>query len=149
VVEYNYRPRDPRGKLREVTTKWTASMRVAGRAPNRAVVFGRDTPPGQAPHAQGWLVDDRRPGTTGDRFLILDDGDVWRAARPGASPALDAAVATWLAEPNDDLVMILARSLSDARLGGSGWLEVADAVERVDDRRQGPGQHEGPDRRGG
>jgi hypothetical protein len=146
-VAYQYQPRDPRGKLREVTGKWTASMRVAGRAPNRAVVFGEDGSPGRAPQAQGWLVDDRRPGATGDRYLIMDDGDVWRASRAGASPALDAAVSAWLAEPDDDLVTILARALSDARLGGSGWLEVADGVERVDDRRQGREPHEGPDRR--
>ena len=39
-MAYSYQPRDPRAKLREVTTKWTTSMRVAGRAPNCAVVFG-------------------------------------------------------------------------------------------------------------
>jgi hypothetical protein len=143
-VAYDYKPRDPRGKLREVTTRWTASMRVAGRAPNRAVEFGADSP-----QAQGWLVDDRRPGAHGDRYLVMEDGDVWRAAGAGASPALDAAVAAWLAEPNDDLISILARSLSDARLGGSGWLETADGVERVDDRRQDRKPHEGPERRGG
>ena len=146
-MAYEYQPKDPRGKLREVTTKWTASMRVAGRAPNRAVVFGEDGSPGRAPQAQGWLVDDRRPGAAGDRYLVMDDGDVWRASRAGASPALDAAVSAWLAEPNDDLVTILARALNDARLGGSGWLEVADGVERVEDRRQGRRPHEGPDRR--
>jgi hypothetical protein len=146
-VAYNYQPRDPRGKLREVSTKWTASMRVAGRAPNRAVVFGADSPPA-APQAQGWLVADRRPGATGVRYLVMDDGDVWRAGRSGASPALDAAVAAWLAGPDDDLISILARSLNDARLGGSGWLETADGVERVDDRRQGRERHDGPDRRG-
>jgi hypothetical protein len=147
-VAYEYQPRDPRGKLREVATKWTASMRVAGRAPNRAVVFGQDTPPGEAPQAQGWLVDDRRPGATGDRYLIMDDGDVWRASRSGASPALDAAVAAWLAAPDDDLITILARALSDARIGGSGWLELADGIECVGDRRTERKPHEGPDRRG-
>ena len=148
-MAYNYQPRDPRGKLREVTTKWTASMRVAGRAPNRDIVFGEDGSPGRAPQAQGWLVDDRRHGATGDRYLIMDDGDVWRASTEGASPALDAAVAAWLAAPDDDLITILARALSDARLGGSGWLEAADGVERVDDRRQERKAHEGPDRRDG
>ena len=54
----------------------------------------------------------------------MDDGDVWRA-RAGASPALDSAVAAWLAAPDDDLVMLLARALGDARLGGAGWLEAA------------------------
>ncbi len=144
---YSYRPRDPRAKLREVTTRWTTSMRVAGRAPNCAVVFGRDMPPGSEPQARAWMVGDRRPGVDGDRYVILDDGDVWRA-RPGASPALDAAVTAWLAEPNDDLVTLLARSLSDARLGG-GWPEPAGGVTCVDDRRQEPEAHDGPDRRAG
>jgi len=145
-VAYTYQPRDPRGKLREVTTKWTASMRVAGRAPNCGVVFGDDAPSAAGAQAQGWLVDDRRSGAVGDRYLILDDGDVWRA-RTGASPALDAAVAAWLAAPDDDLVMLLARALGDARLGGGGWLETTGAVERVGDRRQEPQPHEGPERR--
>lgn len=149
-MEYTYRPRDPRGKLREVVTKWTASMKVAGRHPNRGVVFGDDGPPGGEPQAKGWLVDDRRPGASGDAYLLMDDGDVWRAGRgQSPSPALDAAVDAWLAEPSDDLVMLLARSLSDARMGGSGWLHDGDGVERVGERRRARQSHEGPDRRTG
>ena len=144
---YTYQPRDPRAKLREVTSKWTASMRVAGRAPNCGVVFGDGSPSSEGPQARGWLVGDRRPGADGDRYLIMDDGDVWRA-RAGASPALDAAVAAWLAAPDDDLVMLLARALGDARLGGAGWLQATAGVERVGDRRQEPRPHDGPDRRG-
>lgn len=146
-MAYEYRPRDPRGKLREVATRWTASMKVAGRAPNCDVVFGEGTPPAEGPQACGWLVGDRRPGAAGDRYLIMDDGDVWRT-RAGASPVLDGAVAAWLAAPDDDLVTLLARALGDARLGGAGWLEVADGPERVDDRRAQPRPHDGPDRRG-
>ncbi len=78
----------------------------------------------------------------------MDDGDVWRARRDGPSPALDAAVAAWLTEPNDDLVMLLARALNDARLGGTGWLEHGDGVETVDDRRRERLGHDGPERRG-
>lgn len=149
MVTDEYRPRDPRGKLREVAAKWTANMRVAGRAPNRGVVFG-DLPAQQArPQAHGWLVDDRRPGAAGDRYLVMEDGDVWRAGRGGASPALDEAVSAWLQEPDDDLVMLLARALNDARMGGSGWLETADGVERVEDRRLQRREHDGGERRGG
>ena len=148
-MAYTYQPKDPRGKLREVAAKWTASMRVAGHAPNRGVVFG-DEPARQEPQARGWLVDDRRPGAAGDRYLIMEDGDVWYArAGETASPALSTAVATWLEEPNDDLVMLLARSLGDARLGGSGWLEADDDVECVADRRRERRGHEGPERRDG
>jgi hypothetical protein len=146
-VAYAYQPRDPRAKLREVAAKWTASMRVTGRQPNCGVVFGEDMPPTGEPPARGWLVGDRRPGADGDRYLIMDDGDVWRA-RAGASPALDAAVTAWLAAPDDDLVMLLARALGDARLGGAGWLETTGGVERVDDRRQEPRTHDGEERRG-
>lgn len=148
-MAYEYRPRDPRGKLREVATKWTANMRVAGHAPNQGVVFGDQPEQAAQPQARGWLLDDRRPGATGDRYLIMDDGDVWRAGHDGASPALDAAVAAWLTEPNDDLVMLLARALNDARMGGSGWLEAVDGVQLVEDRRRERGMHAGPERRGG
>jgi hypothetical protein len=147
-VAYEYRPRDPRGKLREVTTKWTANMRVAGHAPNRGVVFGDQPAPPAEPQAHGWLVGDRRSGAAGGRYLIMDDGDVWHAESDGASTALGEAVAAWLIEPNDDLVMLLARALGDARMGGSGWLEVTDGVELVPDRRRERRQHEGPERRG-
>jgi hypothetical protein len=149
-VAYSHQPRDPRAKLREVVTRWTESMRVAGRSPNREVVFGDDGLREQGQRVRGWLVDDRRFDAGSDRYLLMDDGDVWRAGQPdGPSPALDAAVDAWLAEPNDDLVMLLARSLGDARLGGSGWLQEGGGVERVSDRRQGRGPHGGPDRRGG
>ena len=141
-----YRPRDPQGKLREVVTNWTLSMRVAGRAPNCGVVFDHDAPPHQGPRAVAWLVGDRRPQTQGDRYLIMDDGDVWRArtdsSADGSSPA-------WMTEPDDDLVTLLARSLGDARIGGAGWLELAGGAERVDDRRREQLGHAGPERRSG
>jgi hypothetical protein len=138
-----YRPRDPRGKLREVSTNWTLSMRVAGRAPNCGVVFGRDAPPHSSPQASGWLVGDRRPETRGDRYVILDDGDVWRA-RASETPE---HAPSWMTEPDDDLVSLLARSLGDARLGGAGWLELPGRPERVDDRRGEAQGHAGPERR--
>jgi hypothetical protein len=148
-MAYEYRPRDPRGKLREVAAKWTANMRVAGHAPNRGVVFGDEPAQEGQPKACGWLVDDRRPGAAGDRYLVMDDGDVWRAAHDGASPALNDAVAAWLKEPSDDLVMLLARALNDARMGGSGWLETMDGLERVEDRRRERRENDGRERRGG
>jgi hypothetical protein len=151
-VGYDYHPKDPRGKLREVVAKYLTAMRVAGREPNRGVVFVGDDAPA-APQTEGWLVDDRRPESAGDRYLLLNDGDVWRAKthETSASAALDAAVDAWLAEPNDDLVTLLARSLADARRGGSGWLAPpeSETVERVADRRGGCAPHQGPERRRG
>ena len=147
-MAYSYHHRDPRGKLREIVAKYVSSMRVAGQAPNRGVVFGEDGAADGPPQTEGWLVDDRRPGAMGERYLLLEDGDVWHAA-PGAgpSPAFDVAVSAWLAEPSDDLVTLLARSLSDARMGGRGWLDEGDGVERVPDRRQVRDPHQGPERR--
>lgn len=139
-----YRPRDPRGKLREVATNWTLSMRIAGRAPNCGVVFGADDSPYASPQARGWLVGDRRPETRGDRYVVLDDGDVWRAR---AAEDAEEKRASWLTEPDDDLITLLARSLGDARLGGAGWLELPTAAERVEDRRHERQTHLGPERR--
>jgi hypothetical protein len=137
-----YRPRDPRGKLREVTTNWTLSMRVAGRAPNCGVVFGEDEAPTTGAPARGWLVGDRRHETQGDRYVIMDDGDVWRARTNG-----NAVPAAWMTEPDDDYVTLLAKALGDARLGGAGWLELPREAERVEDRRSVPQSHGGPERR--
>jgi hypothetical protein len=138
-VSYAYRPRDPRAKLREVVGKWASAMRVAGRAPNRGVVFGQDAATPDAAHAQGFLIDDRRPEAAGERYLVLEDGDV-----------LLAPEARWLPEPDDQFVMLLAKALADARRGGSGWLADGDGdVERVPDRRSQRVAHQGPERRGG
>jgi hypothetical protein len=135
-MSYSYRPRDPRAKLREVAGKWVSAMRVAGRSPNRVVVFGQATAAPPA-HARGFLVDDRRPEAGGSRYLVLEDGDVLRAPD-----------ARWLPEPDDQFVMLLAKALADARMGGSGWLADGDgAVEAVPDRRGEALPHQGPERR--
>jgi len=159
-MSYEYHPKDPRAKLREVVSKYLSNMRVAGRRPNRGVAFDEQTAAAGAFHASGWLIDDRRPVPDGgDRYLLLEDGDVWHSVdgprgraggmdQPGASPELDAAVAKWLEEPNDDLVTLLAKSLADARMGGSGWLaDGGESVEVVADRRGARGDHAGPERR--
>jgi len=137
-VSYAYRPRDPRAKLREVVSKWVSAMRVAGQSPNRGVVFGQDSAAPAIAHARGFLVDDRRPEAAGERYLVLEDGDVLRAPE-----------ARWLPEPDDQFVMLLAKALADARRGGSGWLADGDGdIERVPDRRTERAIHQGPERRG-
>jgi hypothetical protein len=136
-VSYSYQPRDPRAKLREVVAKWVSAMRVTGHAPNRGIVFAGDSPTAPAPHVHGFLIDDRRLEASGERYLVLEDGDV-----------LQAPEETWLAEPSDALVTLLAKALSDARMGGSGWLaDGGDELERVPDRRAERRPHEGPERR--
>jgi hypothetical protein len=134
-VSYSCQPHDPRAKLREVACKWVSAMRVTGRAPNRDVVFEGDSPAASRVH--GFLVDDRRPQASGERYLVLEDGDVLQA--PGE---------TWLAAPSDAIVTVFAKALADARMGGSGWLAIGgDDLERVPDRRGERHPHEGPERR--
>lgn len=148
-MSYSYRPKDPKAKLREVVAKYVSAMRVAGRDPNCSVFFGGSAAESNAPHAHGYLVLDRRAEARGARYLFLEDGDVLHA--PGES---------WLEETNDELVALLAKSLADARMGGSGWLADADgsqeareaqearqAREQVPDRRSGAQLHQGPERR--
>ena len=136
-MSYSYQPRDPRAKLREVAAKWASAMRVTGHAPNRDIVFAGDSSAASAPHVHAFLVDDRRLQASGERYLVLEDGDVMRAPED-----------TWLAEPSDELVTLFAKALADARMGGSGWLaDGGDAPERVPDRRAERRAHEGPERR--
>ena len=142
-MSYGYQLRDPKAKLREVVSKYVSAMRVTGRVPNCAVFFGGNDAETTTPHTHGYLVLDRRPEARGARYLFLEDGDVLHA--PGEC---------WLEETNDELVTLLAKSLADARMGGSGWLENADgsqeaqrAEERVPDRRSGVRPHQGPERR--
>lgn len=137
TVTYLYKPRDPRAKLREVAAKWVSGMRVTGRAPNRGIVFEGDAGTAAAPQLHGFLVDDRRPQASGERYLVLEDGDVMRAPEE-----------TWLVGPSDELVTLFAKALADARMGGSGWLADDGAqVELVPDRRAGSRSHDGPERR--
>jgi len=134
-VSYSYQPRDPRAKLREVAARWVSAMRVTGHAPNRGVVFAGDS--ATASHVHGFLVDDRRLQASGERYLVLEDGDVLRAPEE-----------TWLAEPSDAVVALFAKTLADARMGGSGWLaDGGDELERVPDRRGERRPHDGPERR--
>ena len=137
IVSYSYQPRDPRAKLREVAAKWVSAMRITGHVPNRGIVFDGDSSAGTSLHLYGLLVDDRRPHASGEQYLVLEDGDVLRAPEE-----------TWLAEPNDELVTLFAKTLADARMGGSGWLaDGGDELERVPDRRAERRAHEGPERR--
>lgn len=136
-MTYSYTPKDPRAKLREVVANYVQAMQVAGRRPNVAVVFDADNAPGVA--LQGYLVDDRRPQAEGRRYLLLADGDVIADVKD-----------VWMEAPEDELITVLARSLSDARMGGSGWLAdggAAAETEPVPDRRRAQRPHTGPERR--
>jgi len=167
VVTYNYRPKDPRAKLREVVLKYVESMRTAGRTPNLGVVFDGGAAPAEQAQAYGYLLEDRRNGR---RYILMEDGDVLCDDRQGAgrdagkelSPErsymfLASAEGVpnppdnpWMGEPDDELVTLLARSLADARMGGAGWMVgAAEEVEPrpVPDRRVAQHSHQGPERR--
>lgn len=121
----SYQPRDPRAELREVAARWVSAIRVIGDGPNRGIVFGGDACAEAASHARVLLVDDQRPQASGQRYPVLEDGDVLRAPQE-----------KWLGEPNDELETLFAEVLADARMGGSGWLaDGGDELERVPDRR--------------
>ena len=98
-MSYSYQPRDPQLEAAQVAVKWVAAMRVTGHAPNRDIVFADDSTT-TAPHIHGFLVDDRRPQASAERYLVLEDGDVLRAPEE-----------TWLAEPSDELVTLFAKAL--------------------------------------
>jgi hypothetical protein len=147
-----YQPKFPRAKLHQIVTKYIADMRQLGRSSNCSVAFGD---PGRA-DTQGWLLKDPRPGTAQNRYLLLEDGDVWRevdvaAAVPsGAAASGGSGQRTWLNGLDDDFVTLLHHSLATARTGGDGCLESEEKVELphlVDDRRQHQEPHAGPERR--
>lgn len=146
-MPYEYRPRDPRGKLREVVRNYLRTLRTYGRGPNRGVVFGDVDVATTPPQTTGWLLSDRRPGRTGT-YLLLADGDVYRVEEvPGATPELGGDADAWFEAPTDDLVTLLARSLADVRAGGDGWLASGEGVIRARDRRREQRPYDGPERR--
>ena len=89
-------------------------MRVSGRAPNRRIVFDDDPVAAAAPHAHGFLVDDRRAQVSGSVIIILENGDVLREPEE-----------RWLAEPSDELVTLLAKAWRMRVWAGPGGWQTA------------------------
>lgn len=150
-MDNTYRPKDPKGKLREIVTKHIGVLRTLRLTPNCDVAFvGADGSMGQTT-VRAWLLKDPQ-SPAGRRYLLLDDGDVWREVEQPA-PAGDGDERVWLNGPDDDLVILLSRSQSNARLGGGGFLEDEASVlldpRAVADRRGAQHPHDGPERRGG
>jgi hypothetical protein len=146
-----YKPKFPKAKLHEVVTRYIANMRQLEREPNCDVLFKDTGPlPAEGRDTRGWLLRDPQHGSGGLRCVLLNDGDVWREVE-GAEGTPTAGQRTWLNAPDDDTVMLLNRSLANARMGGDGFLEPSEQVSLhvVDDRR-GSGADEpygGPERR--
>jgi hypothetical protein len=150
-VDNTYRPKYPRAKLREIVKKHIAVFRTLRLTPNCDVAFiGADNTVGE-PRVRAWLLTDPQ-ASSGGRYLLLDDGDVWREVE--CSPAAgDEAERCWLNGPDDDLVLLLSHAQANARLGGGGFLEEEASVlldpHLVTDRREAERSHDGRERREG
>jgi hypothetical protein len=151
-LAYEYQPKFPRQKLREVVMKYLEAMRSIRYEPNCGVAFSADGQAVADPRVRGWLLKDTRPGGAGSRYVLLEDGDVWREVeQPQAAPGAGPGERVWLEGPDDDLVTLLARSQANARLGLDAYLEREEEVELlikvVADRRAEQKPFDGPERR--
>ncbi len=130
-----YQPKFPKEKLHEIVTKFIINMTNLGHEPNCTVGFCRDGVIENKDEVRGWMLDNRGPEGTPLRHLLLADGDAWREVEAPAG----SGKREWLQGPDDDLVMLLARSLASARMMGDGCLADEEHVElhpyKVDDRR--------------
>ncbi len=143
-MTYEYRPKFPRQKLREIVQKYLQQLAMLRREPNCDVAFTQDATASGPPTARGWLLETPAANGSPERYLLMRDGDVWREAPPPAGQEPP----TWLGEPDDDIVSLLAKSLANARLGGNGFLaEEAAGTVVVADRRTGQMTFQGAERR--
>jgi hypothetical protein len=145
-MSYSYQPKHPKSKLHEIVTKYIASMRALHFEANCSVAFGEGGPasPGAV---RGWLLRDPRSADHRQRYLLLEDGDVWREVDAEAG----GGERTWLAGPDDEVVTLLAQSLAKARMGVDPFLETEEHVQLqthvVTDRRHEHHPYQGPERR--
>jgi hypothetical protein len=132
---FNYEFKYPRKKLHEIVSRYLLQMHTMGRAPNCSVFFVEQTFGG--PDVNGWLLTHREDAGPMDRYVLLEDGDVWIDVE-GAGDGHDEG-RRWLDAPTDDLAVLLAQSLKSARMGGDGLLFSGDATACrvvVEDRRE-------------
>jgi hypothetical protein len=148
-VAYEYQPKFPRQKLREVVMKYLEAMRSIRYEPNCGVAFSAGGRAVADPRVRGWLLKDTRPGSAGSRYVLLEDGDVWREVEQPQAAGPEERI--WLEGPDDDLVTLLARSQANARLGLDAFFAREEDVELpikvVADRRAEQKPFGGPERR--
>lgn len=146
-----YHPKYPKAQLHEVVTHYIASMHTLGRNPKCSVGFVRRDGSVSPATVRGWLLKDTRPHGGMNRYLLLEDGDVWRDVVSPTEPGAAGGQREWLLGPDDDLASLLAHSLADAETGGSGSLEDEERVELrpyvVADRRREQQPYDGSERR--
>ena len=150
---YEYQPKFPKAKLHEVATHYIGSMRKLGRDPKCSVAFVRRDGSVSPASVHGWLLKDTRPQSGKNRYLLLEDGDVWREVEAPTASGAAGGQREWLLGPDDDLVSLLAQSLANAQIGGGGFLEDEERVELrpyvVADRRREQHPYDGAERRQG
>jgi len=136
-VNYTYKLKDPIGKLHAIVLAHLAKMRTLGNGPNRTVTFTSD--PSSTTVTHGWLIEDPGSGEVHQRYLLLENGDVWVAEG-------------WLEQPTDELALLLPKALLNAQIGGHGFLvegeDGADVPVVVEDRRLERRPFDGPEKRG-
>ena len=134
-MAYDYEFKYPRRKLHEIVGRYLGQMHTMGRTPNCGVSFS--SPPPTTPDMRGWLLVQSGDPGSGERYLLLEDGDVWVGGEVKCPEEL--VEGGWLAAPCDDLAVLLAHSLMSARTGGDGLLASGDIAARqlvVEDRRR-------------
>jgi len=150
-VDDEFHPRYPKATLHEVVTQYIDSLRALGRKPECSVAFVRRDGSVSPASVRGWLLKDTRPGSGTNRYLLLEDGDVWRDVKSPTESGAEGGQREWLLGPDDDLVTLLAESLANAQIGESGFLEEEERVELrpyvVADRRREQQPYDGPERR--
>jgi len=147
-MDITYHPKDPKAKLREIVKRHLSVLQTMRLTPNCDVSFLCADGSVSAAAVRGWLLSDPQ-GVAPRRYLLLDDGDVWREVEQPEDAGSGEPI--WLNGPEDDFVMLLSRSQASARMGRSGLLEEESSVlldpHLVADRRTEARQHEGPERR--
>src|SRR5690606_29904290 len=58
TMSYEYQPKYPRAKLREIVTKYMTAMRTMGRRPNCSVAFATEEGAETAARVDAWLLRD-------------------------------------------------------------------------------------------
>ena len=151
-MENKYQPKYPRAKLREITTKHITVLRTLGLTPNCTVAFVGADGTGGACQTGAWLLKDPQSPAGGRRYILLSDGDVWREVEaPASAPGSPVVSASGSAGPTTTSSPCSSRAQTNARLGGSGFLEDEECVlldaHVVADRREEQQPHQGPERR--
>jgi hypothetical protein len=130
------RQQSPRAQVKTVVKDYVDELRSRGCSPNRRVKLGQAI-------FNAWLIFDPFHHSVSQRWLLLDDGDVFceTTFAPDPEDTRCDARCTWIDRPDDSLLRTLEQSLIDLSGGGDGFLcEPRDEqpVFFVSDRRRRP-----------